>query len=125
MTDNQEIEKVEKVEIQKPDNKLNGTALVSMISGILTYIWLPITALLDVSSWLAIVLSPISALVAVITGSRAKKLIRNSQGQVSGKKMANTGLWLGWIYFILCVLVLILVLAGLDAIFSAIAGLIN
>jgi hypothetical protein len=126
MTDNQEIEKVEKVEIQKPNNQFNGTALVSMISGILTYIWLPITALLDVSGWLAIILSPISALVAVITGSRAKKLIRSSQGQISGKKMANAGLWLGWIYIIggiltFVIVTIIAIVAG-KAILSTISG---
>ena len=80
---------------QPAPQALNGAALTSMISGILTFLWTPITWILSISSWLVIILAPISALVAVIAGARAKKMIRESQGALGGKKMANAGLWLG------------------------------
>jgi hypothetical protein len=106
-------------------NQLNVTALISMISGILTYTWWIITNLLDVSGILALVLAPITAIVAIATGATAKRKIRQSNGLLGGKKMANAGLWLGWIYIILCVLVLVLVLILGATIISAIAGLLK
>ena len=106
--------------------KLNGSALLSMITGILTYLWLPITALLDISGWLAVVLSPISALVAVIAGGKAKRMIRKSEGGLSGKKMANAGLWLGWIFIIggilTTVVVIVIALVAGKAIIGTISG---
>lgn len=125
MTDNQEIEKVEQVEIQKTAKSLNVTALVSMISGILTYAFFLFGRLINIDFVLAAILAPITALTAIITGSIAKRKIRQSDGLLGGKKMANTGLWLGWIYIIICVLVLVLVLAGVSAILSAVTGLFN
>ena len=110
--------------------KLNGAALTSMISGILTYLWWwPITAILDMSKWWAVVLAPITALVAVITGARGKKLIRESQGALGGRKMANAGLWLGWIFIIgsivtTLVAIIIAIVAG-KAIISTISGWIG
>ncbi len=110
--------------------KMNGAALTSMISGILTYLWWwPITSILDMSKWWAVVLAPISALVAVIAGARGKKLIRESQGTLGGKKMAAAGLWLGWIFIIgsiiTTVVVIIIAVAAGNAIISTIQGLIG
>ena len=106
--------------------KLNGSALLSMISGILTYLWLLITALLDISAWIAVILAPISALVAVIAGGKAKRMIRKSEGGLSGKKMANAGLWLGWIFIIggilTTVVVIVIALVAGKAIIGTISG---
>lgn len=106
--------------------RMNGSALTSMISGILTYLWLPITALLDISGWFAVILAPISALVAVIAGGKAKRMIRKSEGSLSGKKMANAGLWLGWIFIIggilTTVVVIVIALVAGKAIIGTISG---
>ncbi len=121
-----EIVPEKKNELVPGSQQANGSALASLISGVLAWLWLPITWILDVSGWLAIVLAPISALVAVITGGIAKRNIRQSDGALGGKKMANAGLWLGWIYIIgsllLTVIVVIIVLAVGNQIISSISG---
>ena len=112
-------------EIQEPVKKVNTPALVSMIGGILTFLWLPITSLLNTSGWLAVVLSPISALVAVIAGARAKRNIRQSQGELPGRKMANAGLWLGWIFIIGTILLIILGFTVLGGLIGWVGGLLK
>ncbi len=119
------LQENEPKEIQEPVNKVNTPALVSMIGGILTFLWLPITSLLNISGWLAVVLSPISALVAVIAGARAKKNIRLSQGELSGRKMANAGLWLGWIFIIGTLLLIILGFTVLGGLIGWVGGLLK
>lgn len=56
-------------------------------------------------------LSPITAIVAIVTGHKGKSEIRNSQGAITGKKLANAGLIMGYIYWGLIVLGIILVIA--------------
>lgn len=59
----------------------SSMALVSLISGILGITFIPI----------------IGSIVAVITGSMAKKEIRESYGALGGDGLATAGLVLGWI----------------------------
>ncbi len=94
--------------------KLNFSALLSLLSGIVAYLLLFFHSLVEIKTLLALILAPLFALIAVFSGARAKRLIRRGEGRVSGKKMANAGLWLGWIYILLSILlvVLTLVIAG-------------
>jgi hypothetical protein len=52
-----------------------------LVSGILSYIFLPL----------------IGAIAAIITGGIAKRQIRESSGRLTGKGMANWGVILGWV----------------------------
>lgn len=107
----------------QPGKQLNITALVSMISGILTYAFYIFGSLVDINFILAAILAPITAIIAIITGSVAKRKIRQSDGSLGGTKMANTGLWLGWIYLIICVIVIVLMLVIGGAVISSLSGL--
>lgn len=93
---------------------LNFSALLSLLSGIFAYILLFFHSLVQIKTLLALILAPLFALIAIFSGARAKRLIRRRDGLEGGKKMANAGLWLGWIYIILSILlvVLALVIAG-------------
>ncbi len=77
--------------------KTSGLAIASLVCGI-SGILLPIF---------------LNAIAAVITGSMAKKEIRESNGTISGSSMATTGLILGWveIAFTVIAIVVIAVLA--------------
>jgi hypothetical protein len=56
----------------------------SLVLGIISFVFCPV----------------ISAIAAIITGSKAKKAIRNSGGAKSGRGLATTGQVLGWINII-------------------------
>ena len=90
---------------QQPYNPYNqpqdcGTAVVSMIFGIASYLILP----------------GVGALVAIICGHIAKSQIRASQGHLKGDGMATAGLVLGYIQIGLGVLALaIILIVGLAA----------
>jgi len=75
-------------------------ATISLISGILTWVIVPI----------------IGAIVAIITGHKAKNEIRDSNGQLSGDGMATAGLVLGYLQLVLGVIpvciIIILVMLG-------------
>jgi hypothetical protein len=90
----------ENLVVQKTHKKFNPSALISMVSGILSYALLIFHSLINMKMVLALFLAPITALIAIFTGGHAKRLIRKGDGLVTGKKMANTGLWLGWIYIV-------------------------
>jgi hypothetical protein len=68
-------------------------AIVSLITGILSWIMLPF----------------LGAIAAVVTGHIAKKEIRNSGGMITGNGMATAGLILGYVqlgFFVLAVCVI-------------------
>lgn len=108
------VPKEEAVEVQKDHKKFNPAALISLLSGVLAYLLLFFHSLINIKTILALFLAPIPALLAIFSGARAKRLIRKGDGLVTGKKMANTGLWLGWIYIVVTVLFIVLavVIAG-------------
>src|SRR5262245_13623691 len=56
-------------------------ATVSLVFGILAYVFLPV----------------IAAIIAVVAGHMARKEIRNSGGQIGGSGMAMAGLVLGYV----------------------------
>ena len=103
--------------------KLNIAAVISLISGILTYAFYIFGSLVDINFIAAVILAPITAIIAIITGSAAKRKIRQSDGSLGGSRMANVGLWLGWIYLIICVVVIVLMLIIGGAVISSISGL--
>jgi hypothetical protein len=115
----------EEIAVQKTSKKFNVSALVSLVSGILSYALLLFHSLIDMKMVLALFLAPITALIAIFTGAHAKRLIRKGNGLVGGKKMANTGLWLGWIYIIGIILLTVLAVAIFGGIVSGINSLLG
>ena len=76
-------------------------AIVSLVSGILSWVWLPF----------------VGALVAVICGHLARGEIRNAApGSIEGDGMAVAGLVLGWLQLILFV-------AGFFVVFAFLGGI--
>lgn len=82
--------------------KTSGLAIASLICGITAWTILPIF---------------LNAIAAVITGSLAKKEIKESNGTLTGGGMATAGLILGWIQIILVILAIVAIVVL--AIFSA------
>jgi hypothetical protein len=72
--------------------KTSGLALASLICGITAWTILPIF---------------LNAIAAVITGSMAKKEIKESNGTITGSGMATAGLILGWVQIGLAILAII------------------
>ena len=72
--------------------KTSGLALASMICGITAWTILPIF---------------LNAIAAVITGSMAKKEIKESNGTITGSGMATAGLILGWVQIGLVILAVV------------------
>ena len=75
----------------QPLHKDSTMAIISLISGICAYIFLPF----------------IGSLAAIILGHLAKKEIRESNGTITGNGMATAGLVLGYIQLALIVLIII------------------
>jgi len=73
-------------EASMPQN--STLAIVSLVSGIVTWILLPL----------------VGAIVAVITGHLARKEIRESMGQLTGNGMAMVGLISGYIQLVLTII---------------------
>jgi len=75
-------------------------AVVSLASGILCWVMLPI----------------LGAIVAVVTGVSARREIRASRGAVGGWNLATVGLWLGAVHLALVALAILffvgLIVAG-------------
>ena len=80
----------------------SSLAMVSMISGIVSWIFAPF----------------LGSLVAIITGHMAKREIKESMGQLGGDGMATAGLVLGYLQLIpsvLCIcIVLIMLVMGVS-----------
>ncbi len=86
-------------ELQVRDSTL---AIVSMVTGIVGWLLLPL----------------IGAITAIVTGHLANKEIKESNGMLTGKGMATTGLILGYIqiaFIVLAVIAIILVLLFVPA----------
>jgi acyl carrier protein len=77
----------------------SNLAVVSLISGILSWFVLPI----------------VGAIVAVVTGHMARAEIRARQGRLSGDGFAVVGLVLGYLHLVLMVLILLAILAFVGA----------
>jgi phosphate/sulfate permease len=80
----------------------SSLAIISMVSGIASWIILPV----------------LGALIAVITGHLAKKEIRESAGRLTGEEMANAGLVLGYIHLALSIVAICLVTLIIAGVFA-------
>jgi hypothetical protein len=84
-----------------PATRTSTLAIVSLISGIISWFLLPL----------------IAAVAAVITGHLAKNEIKKSNGMISGNGMATAGLILGYVQLGLglcvCVVVAIMLAFGM------------
>jgi small-conductance mechanosensitive channel len=74
---------------------------------------------------LALFLAPLSALAAIITGHRGHHQIKLSNGELSGKKLSRAGLILGYLYFAICILLLILAAAIFGGVVHGISSLLG
>ena len=82
------------------ERRISTLAIVSLVSGILGWILLPM----------------IASIVAIVTGHMARAEIRRSAGTVDGDGFAVAGLILGWISMalaLLAIVVLVLFFGGL------------
>lgn len=86
-------------------------ALVSTLTGALSYLLILFHSLLNMKFALALFLAPISALAAIITGHRSHRQIKASAGTLSGKKLSRAGLVLGYLYFAISILLIVLAVA--------------
>lgn len=111
--------------VPQTTSKVSVRAIVSLVTGILSYVVLLFHSLVDMSLLWAVILAPISALAAVITGHKARRQIRDSAGALSGDKMATTGLALGWIYLGLAILLTILALILFGGVLAGISRLLG
>ena len=84
----------------QPASQTSTLAVVSLVTGILGWLILPL----------------IGSLIAIITGHMAKSKIRESMGQLTGDGLATAGLVLGYLQIVLIVvpvcLIVLLALMG-------------
>ncbi len=106
---------------QKPSKALSIYAVISLVAGIGAYVWF--IAMIKPHPWLALILSPIISLLAVISGHKARHQIRHYIGVMKGKKLANYGLLLGYFLILVGVAIIVLVLTGVISAITAIFGL--
>jgi amino acid permease len=108
-----------------PKSSFSIHALLSIVTGILSYLLIFFHSLIDMGFIVAVILAPISAVIAIFTGHKAKRKIRHSEGTIRGSKLAGVGLFLGYLYIIVAVLFVILALLGLGGLVAAIKSLLG
>lgn len=106
---------------QKPSKTLSLYAVLSLIAGIGAYVWF--FSMIKSQTLLAFILAPVIALLAIITGHKARRQIRHYIGTMKGKKLANYGLFLGYFLILVGVLIVVLVSLGVLSGIMAIFGL--
>lgn len=89
------------VEETKERKSLSWWAVLSLLAGIGTYVWF--FAMIGSKTVLSLATAPILALFAIITGHKSRADIKKSAGLLVGKKIANGGLALGYLYFIIAI----------------------
>jgi hypothetical protein len=103
--------------------KFSYYGLSSTISGALAWLLIFFHKLINMSFLWAAVLAPLAAIVAVITGHKGVHEIRKAQGEMSGKKLANAGLIMGYLYIGICILLVVLAILGVAGIVSYVSGI--
>jgi hypothetical protein len=78
----------------KPKASLSISAIISFISGIFTYLMLFFHSLIDIGFVVAMILSPVLAMLAVFTGHKAKRQIRNAAGNMHERNWQTPGCFL-------------------------------
>jgi hypothetical protein len=96
--------------VKKALSNIGASALsiVSVVTGVLAYLLLPLYKLLHLKPLMAVFLAPISAIIAIVTGHRAFYEIKNGDHPLGGKKIPRIGLILGYVYFALTILLIVL-----------------
>jgi hypothetical protein len=104
-------------------------ALLSTLTGALSYLLIPFSIFGNLKSWLSIILfficSPASALVAIITGHRSHRQIKHSNGLLSGIKFSNAGLIMGYVFFALSILTIVLIILITGNLIQGVSNLIT
>jgi len=108
-----------------PKKGFSLLSVASFVTGLLSYLLIFFHTPLKMSFLVAAILAPISALAAVVTGHKSKHQIRHAEGEMSGRKLANTGLVLGYVYLAICVLLVILAIVGVSSVISGIGQIIG
>jgi hypothetical protein len=108
----------EKPIIEKPAQKFTLAPTISLLTGILAHGLLVYSFFAQMKVWVGALFGFISALVAVISGARAKKLAPKSG---AGK----VGRFLGWLYIIGAILLVALVVLVLVGVLSSLGGLLS
>lgn len=98
--------------------KLSLAPIISLLTGFLSHILLIYSFFADMKVWAGALLGLISALVAVVTGRRAKKEAPKS---FAGK----LGRFLGWLYILGAVILVVLVVLVLVGVIGGLSGLIS
>lgn len=80
-----------------PAPPTNTLAIISLVSGLVSWLLLPVLA----------------AIVAVITGHMARSEIKNSQGAQGGDALAVVGLILGYLHLVTACALPLLVVSGI------------
>ncbi len=110
----------EPLEAPKPRKALSLFAIISFFAGIATYVWF--FAMIGSKTILTLILTPLIALVAIITGHKAKLDIRKSLADMKGKTLANFGLAMGYFIIVLGIFIIVLAIMGVLGAISALFG---
>jgi hypothetical protein len=108
---------------ESPNKRFSFYALASTITGVLSYLLIFFHSLAKMSFIWAAILAPISALIAIITGHKGRHEIVQSDGMVTGKKLAHTGLVLGYLYYAICIILIVAVVLGAAALANYLSNL--
>jgi hypothetical protein len=85
------------------------SGIISLVLGLLTWVVALFSGLLDISFLLAGIISFVSAILAIFFGARAKK-------ENPGSKAGKAGRFLGWLYIIALLAIVIGLILGVSAI---------
>ncbi|HTX79162.1 MAG TPA: hypothetical protein VMC62_05815 [Longilinea sp.] len=96
-------------------------SVLSLASGILTYLWFPFHSLIHMRWFVSLLLMPITAIIAIDLGHRGHHEIMMGNGAVGGQKLSTWGQILGYLYFGLIILLIALLVIMFKNISSAIS----
>ena len=111
--------------VAQPKKSFSLYSIISVVTGALSYLLIFLHSVIDMSLVLAAILAPISALAAIITGTRSKREIRHAEGAMSGRKVANTGLILGYLYFIIGIFIVVIAVLLFGGLISGLTHLLG
>lgn len=120
MTEESQSTFQEPLEAPRPRKALSVFAIISVIAGIGTYVWF--FAMIGSKTILTLILTPLIALVAIITGHKARRDIRKSLADMKGKTLANAGLGLGYFIILIGLFIVILAVMGVLSAITALFG---
>jgi hypothetical protein len=106
-------EPIPQMQTETPAKKgFSVLALVSTLTGALAYLLVFLHSLIHMKALVALILAPISALVAIYTGHRSHHQIKHSNGELGGIKLSRAGLILGYLYYAIGIVIIVLLILG-------------